>query len=91
MQEASSGGKEHWERIHETKSPSEVSWSQSQPDVSLRLIEATGVRKDGVILDVGGGISCLVDHLIGRGHECVTVLDLSSAALEHTKARLADG
>jgi SAM-dependent methyltransferase len=42
------------------------------------------------VIDVGGGDSRLVDNLIARGVRCVTVLDISGAALERAQARLPD-
>src|SRR5258708_39170455 len=39
-------------------------------------------------MEVGGGDSRLVDHLRDRGLTCVTVLDVSSAALAHACTRL---
>ena len=42
------------------------------------------------MIDVGGGDSRLVDHLIARGLRCVTVVDISRAALERAKQRLTD-
>ncbi|MEO7275891.1 MAG: class I SAM-dependent methyltransferase [Vicinamibacterales bacterium] len=39
-------------------------------------------------MDVGGGDSRLVDHLVARGLSCVTVLDISPAALTRAQARL---
>jgi hypothetical protein len=32
--------KTHWDRVYETKRPGEVSWFQSEPTTSLRLIDA---------------------------------------------------
>jgi trans-aconitate methyltransferase len=40
------------------------------------------------ILDVGGGASTLVDHLLAAGFSDITVLDVALAALEATQARL---
>ena len=37
--------------------------------------------KDAPIIDVGGGESLLVDHLIDMGYSDLTVLDISQAAL----------
>ena len=34
------------------------------------------------IIDVGGGASTLVDDLLQKGHENLTVLDLSTAAIQ---------
>jgi len=40
------------------------------------------------VIDVGGGDSRLVDHLISRGLRCLAVLDVSAAALARVRARL---
>lgn len=42
------------------------------------------------MIDIGGGDSRLVDHLVARGLRCVTVLDVSAAALARARARLGD-
>ena len=39
------------------------------------------------MIDIGGGDSRLVDHLIDRGVRCVTVVDISGAALRRAAAR----
>jgi SAM-dependent methyltransferase len=40
------------------------------------------------VLDVGGGDSRLVDYLLDRAVRCVTVLDISGAALARARQRL---
>jgi hypothetical protein len=40
------------------------------------------------VIDVGGGDSRLVDHLVAHGLHCLTVLDVSAAALGRARARL---
>jgi ubiquinone/menaquinone biosynthesis C-methylase UbiE len=80
---------EHWNRVYQTKAPDDVSWFQTQPAISLQLIEATGIGKDEGIIDVGGGASVLVDCLIEAGFTKVAVVDISAAALEHAQQRLA--
>lgn len=42
------------------------------------------------MIDVGGGDSRLVDHLLARGVECITVLDVSGEALRRARSRLPD-
>jgi len=42
------------------------------------------------VIDIGGGDSRLVDHLVSRGLRCVTVLDVSAAALARARARLGE-
>jgi 2-polyprenyl-3-methyl-5-hydroxy-6-metoxy-1,4-benzoquinol methylase len=80
--------KAHWEQVYSTRKPHEVGWYQAYPEIPLHLIASTGVDKSAAIIDVGGGASNLVDALLENGYSDVTVLDLSAAALEATKARL---
>lgn len=80
--------KAHWQGIYEKKGPEEVSWFQPVPSVSLQLFETYNVPPDARVIDVGGGDSLLVDHLLDRGHTNVTVLDISGAALRKAQARL---
>jgi SAM-dependent methyltransferase len=78
----------HWENVYTTKDENEVSWFQQSPVPSLELIVQIGAVSNSAIIDVGGGASRLVDHLVDQGFADVTVLDLSNAALETAKARL---
>ena len=41
------------------------------------------------MIDIGGGDSRLVDHLLARGLRCLTVLDVSDLALARARARVA--
>jgi SAM-dependent methyltransferase len=84
----SGGSAGHWETIYRTRSPDELSWYQAVPRRSLELIQATGVALTAPILDVGGGASRLVDHLLAGGYTDVSVLDIAPAALEQAKTRL---
>ena len=83
--------KEHWESIYQTKKPDEVSWYQENPETSLNLISETNVDKDAKIIDVGAGASKLVDNLLTLGFRNITVLDVSSSALNIAKKRLGAG
>lgn len=80
--------KEHWENIYSTKELNEVSWYQPKPETSLNLIMKNISSKDASIIDIGGGDSFLVDHLIDKGFTNVTVLDISEKAIERAKKRL---
>jgi len=82
--------KKHWEEIYTNKTPQEVSWTQEIPYSSLRLINDSNITKDAPIIDIGGGDSKLVDHLIYEGYTNVTVLDISGKALERAKVRLGE-
>ena len=80
----------HWQGIYESKAETEVSWYQDHPATSLALISDTGLPMDASIIDVGGGASRLVDHLIEAGWTNITVLDIAQAALEQARCRLGD-
>lgn len=80
--------KQHWEKVYKTKNPDQVSWTQEKPQISLEFIESLNLSKNAKIIDVGGGESKLVDFLLDFGYENITVLDISSTALEKTKIRL---
>ena len=82
--------KKHWEKVYETKNPGEMSWTQLEPKTSLDLIHSFKLPKTAKIIDVGGGDSKLVDHLIDEGFENITVLDISAKALDKAKRRLGD-
>jgi trans-aconitate methyltransferase len=80
--------KEHWDDIYQTKNSNETSWYQEKPQTSLDLIAEVNLNKDSMIIDIGAGDSRLVDNLLDIGYRNITVLDVSSKALEKTKKRL---
>lgn len=80
--------RKHWDGVYTRWGPGEVSWYEPIPAGSLALIRATGVRPDAPILDVGGGASTLVDHLLAEGCTDVSVLDIAPRALERARLRL---
>jgi SAM-dependent methyltransferase len=82
--------KAHWEQVYATRLPDEVSWYQPMPARSMEFIRATGEPLTVPILDVGGGASTLVDHLLRAGYSDIAVLDISASALAHARARLGD-
>lgn len=80
--------KQHWEQVYSSKSALEVSWYQSEPRLSLELIQRSGIDKDAPLIDVGGGASLLVDRLQAQGYRQLAVLDISGAALAVARQRL---
>jgi SAM-dependent methyltransferase len=87
---AATSGAAHWDERYGTVGATSVSWYEEHPTTSLALLAALAVQPDDSVIDVGGGASTLVDHLLRAGHRDVTVLDLSSVALEAARARLGD-
>lgn len=81
-------GQGHWDKVYSGRSPDQVSWYRPHLERSLALIESAQLPPDAAIIDVGGGTSTLVDDLLDRGHERVTVLDISARAIESAQARL---
>ena len=78
----------HWQKVYETKKPTEVSWYQPAARVSSSLIRRVAPDRSAAIIDVGGGASTLVDGLLAAGYSSVSVLDVSSAALAQASERL---
>ena len=79
---------DHWNRVYSDNEPDEVSWYQSDHETSLRLIARTGVERDAPVLDAGAGASTLVERLQQQGFTDITVLDVSTKALERVRARM---
>jgi len=80
--------KMHWEKVYNTKAPSGVSWYQPHLETSLALISRAAGANSASIIDVGGGESTLVDDLLARGYQNITILDISQTAIDVTKERL---
>lgn len=80
--------REHWNAVYASKGDGQVSWTEAVPDVSLRMLEAAGMTADSCVVDIGGGNSRLVDELVGRGLNCLAVLDVAPAVVERVRHRL---
>ncbi|MBI2519951.1 MAG: class I SAM-dependent methyltransferase [Bdellovibrio sp.] len=78
----------YWDSIYQKKSEKEVSWFQEVPRKSLELIESFNLALDANIIDIGGGDSRLVDCLLERGLNHLSVLDISAISLKKLKERL---
>lgn len=79
-----------WDDTFSQKSPSERSWTEGIPQVSLRYIDASKVGPNDTVVDIGAGSSRLVDELKRRRFTDVSVLDVSKVALDEARARLPD-
>jgi ubiquinone/menaquinone biosynthesis C-methylase UbiE len=78
----------HWEKIYTEKAPDAVSWYRPHLETSLALIEQAAASCSASIIDVGGGESTLVDDLLARGYDSITVLDISQTAIDANRKRL---
>ncbi|MEE9551753.1 MAG: class I SAM-dependent methyltransferase [Gammaproteobacteria bacterium] len=79
---------DHWEKVYSTKPTEKLGWYEPHLQISLRWINDLGLSKDAHIIDIGGGVSTLVDDLLGKAYKSITVLDLSKSALSSVKVRL---
>lgn len=81
-------GSEHWNERYESVGTTSVSWFEDIPEMSLDLLDAVDVESSDSVIDIGGGASRLVDHLLQRGHRRVGVLDVSAFALHEAMRRV---
>lgn len=78
---------DHWDSRYADIGDTAVSWFQPIPQVSLDLIASISGPVDSVV-DVGGGASRLVDHLLAKGYHDLTVVDLSQESLSASRERV---
>jgi 2-polyprenyl-3-methyl-5-hydroxy-6-metoxy-1,4-benzoquinol methylase len=78
----------HWEKVYKEKAPDTVSWYCPHLGTSLAIIERAAAGCSATVIDVGGGESTLVDDLLARGYENITVLDISQTAIDVNRKRL---
>ena len=82
--------KDHWEKVYQHQPLHTSGWYQPIPSSSLQLIQAGDFSKNQSVIDIGGGDSLLVDHLLEMGYSDISVLDISEAAIERAKKRLGE-
>jgi cyclopropane fatty-acyl-phospholipid synthase-like methyltransferase len=80
----------HWETVFETKDTTKVSWYQSYPETSIKLIDKLNLPKSAKIIEIGSGDSFLADFLLEKGFSKITLLDISEKAMEKIRLRLAE-
>jgi len=81
---------QHWENIYRTKQLFESGWYQPVPVTSLDFLKQANLPLTAKIIDIGGGDSYFIDHLLDLGYQDITVLDISETAIERAKERLGD-
>ena len=81
---------EHWNRIYTSRPPGEMGWYRPHLETPLAWIDGLDLDPREPIIDVGGGASTLVDDLVEKGHENLTLLDLSEAAIQVSRQRLGE-
>ncbi|MCF8237809.1 MAG: class I SAM-dependent methyltransferase [Saprospiraceae bacterium] len=82
--------KKHWEKVYQTRESADSSWYQPTPKTALDYLNQFKIPLHAKIIDIGGGDSLLVDHLLDLGYKFITVLDISERAIERAKKRLGE-
>lgn len=82
--------KDHWEQVYTTKPPERLGWYKPRLDTPLAWIRELGLAPDAPLIDIGSGVSSLVDDLLADGYRDVTVLDISATALASLISRLGE-
>lgn len=77
---------EHWDSVYRSRETRDLGWYEPSPS-TLNHVLRFSAPTDPVI-DIGGGDSRMVDALLGAGYEDVTVLDVSTVALDRSQVRL---
>ncbi len=80
----------HWNKIYELKNTDQVSWYQATPASSLNYVKRFNLSMSAKFIDIGGGDSLFVDHLITLGYQDITVLDVSETAIDRARERLGE-
>jgi ribosomal protein L24E len=78
----------HWDQVYQTKEPHQVGWTQKYPEDSMKRIMSLDLPKDAPIIDIGGGDSDIPKLLLEEGFSDITVLDISSSAIERAQKKL---
>ncbi len=82
------GTAEHWDHIYRSRTSDQLSWTQAEPIMSLRLVEQLPIKHEDAIVDIGAGESTLIDALLVRGYHDLTALDAAPPALDRARSRL---
>ena len=78
----------HWQSTYTGKGEQQTSWYRRHLDESLRWIDSLDLDRGVPVIDVGAGRATLVDDLLARDFDSITLLDLSEAALAASRDRL---
>jgi hypothetical protein len=83
------GTADRWNHVYGLGETSR-SWYQPHATASLAMLDRCGVTREDSLIDVGGGASVLVDELLARGYDDVTVLDVAESGLAVARRRLGE-
>ncbi|MDQ2816151.1 MAG: class I SAM-dependent methyltransferase [Actinomycetota bacterium] len=79
----------YWDTVYQRRGAAGVSWFQATPQASLDLIRVLGIPRRTPVVDAGAGAGALTGQLAAAGFTDLTAVDVSAAALEAARQRLA--
>jgi SAM-dependent methyltransferase len=79
---------EHWNNVYSKSEINKLGWYEESPNPSLELIKKCNLKKDAVILDVGSGVTTLIEKLLEQGYNNIIATDISKVALDKAKERV---
>jgi 2-polyprenyl-3-methyl-5-hydroxy-6-metoxy-1,4-benzoquinol methylase len=77
----------HWDKVYQSKDHTKVSWHQDHATLSFDWILKYTKHNDSII-DIGSGVSILADNLLDKGYTRLSLLELSTTAIQATQDRL---
>ena len=78
----------YWNRVFESNEIEKLGWYEYYPEKCLYLLDKCSLNKDDIIIDIGSGVSNLIDNLLARGYENLVALDISNSAIKIKKKLL---
>ena len=79
-----------WDWIYATRPMDAVGWYEPDPVTSRELVAEAVAAGGRSVIDVGGGASRLIDHLVEMDLDRIAVLDISEAGLAVARHRLGE-
>lgn len=77
----------HWDKIYKSQKTTQVSWHQEHSTISLKWLLQIADKNDAII-DIGSGVSVLADNLLEAGFVHLSLLEISTTAMQISKDRL---
>jgi len=71
----------HWNKVYSKSKINKLGWYEESPEPSLGLIKKCNLKKDAVILDVGSGVTTLIEKILEQGYNNIIATDISEIAL----------
>ena len=80
--------KRHWEKIYQSKPPTDMSWFQPKPTQSLAMIQRVASSHAAHVVDIGSGATTLIAALLEAGYTNISAIDIAAAALTMAQTQL---